>query len=150
MKKLPITDADAIEFGKVMRKTNLFASISIGLAEKILNRVNVYQYDKDEKVCRQGGEGDSFYVVKEGRLRVSVREGFVFSKVIASLAPGDCFGEMALLKRAPRNATVTCEENSKLFVLLADSFAQALGENPAFAEEMKKIASERGFELKHH
>ena len=148
MKKLPVTSADVVEFGKMVRKVNFFASMNMGLLEKILNRISLYQYDKGEKVCRQGGEGDSFYVVDQGRLKVSVREGFVFSRTLAYLAPGDCFGEMALLNRERRNATVSCEEDSKIFVLLADSFDQVLTENPAFAEEIKQLAAGRGFELK--
>jgi CRP-like cAMP-binding protein len=147
MKKIPVTGEDVAEFGKMVKKINFFSAMNMGLLEKILDRINLYQYFKGEKVCRQGDEGDSFYVVRDGRLKVSVREGFVFSKTLAHLVPEDCFGEMALLNRARRNATVTCEEDTRLFVLLADSFDQVLAENPAFAEEIKRLAAERGFEL---
>jgi CRP-like cAMP-binding protein len=149
MKKLPMTSAETLEFAKMVRKINFFASMNMGLLEKILDRINLYQYDKGEKVCRQGDAGDSFYVVYTGRLNVSVKKGFFSSsKQVAELNPGDCFGEMALLSRAPRNATVACENEAKLFVLLAASFDQVLGENQAFAQEIKRLAAERGFELK--
>lgn len=149
MKKLPMTNADTLEFASMVRKINFFASMNMGLLEKILNRINLYQYDKGEKVCRQGDTGDSFYVVYTGRLDVSVKKGlFSLSKTVATLNPGDCFGEMALLSRAPRSATVSCEAEAKLFVLLADNFDQVLEENPAFAKEIKQLAAERGFELK--
>lgn len=148
MKKLPMTDADTVQFTSMVRKISFFASMNMGLLEKILNRITLYQYDKGEKICRQGEDGDTFYVVSEGRLRVSVREGFVFSRTLAHLGPGDCFGEMALLNRAARNATVTCEEDSKLFILMVEHFDLALKENPVFYEEIKKLAAERGLELK--
>ena len=149
MKKLPLTDADTVEFAKIVKNIKFFASMKMGLLEKILNRISFYQYDKGERVCRQGDAGDSFYVVSSGRLSVNVKKGlFSFSKKAASLGPGDCFGEMALLSREPRSATVVCEEDTKLFVLLADNFDQVLAENPAFAEEIKSIAAGRGFELK--
>jgi CRP-like cAMP-binding protein len=149
MKKLTLTDADAVEFGKMVRKIKFFASMNMGLLERILNRITLFQYEKGEKICRQGEGGDSFYVVYSGRLGVSVKNGlFSFSRRVAELGPGDCFGEMALLTREPRNATVACEEDARLFVLLADNFDQVISENPAFSEEIKKLAAERGFELK--
>ncbi|MFA6433628.1 MAG: cyclic nucleotide-binding domain-containing protein [Elusimicrobiales bacterium] len=149
MKKLPLTDADAIQFTKMVKKINFFAAMNIGLLEKILNRINFYQYDSGERVCRQGEPGDTFFVVCEGRLKVSVREAFFLSRTLAHFGPGDCFGEMALLDRAPRSATVTCEESSKIFVLMGDHFDQVLAENPSFAQEIKNLAADRKFELAH-
>lgn len=149
MKKLPMTSAETMEFAKMVRKVKFFASMNMGLLEKILDRVSLYQYDKGEKVCRQGDTGNSFYVVYSGVLDVSVKKGlFSLSKQVASLNPGDFFGEMSLLSRAPRNATVSCASEAKLFVLLADNFDQVLNENPAFAQEIKRLAAERDFELR--
>lgn len=149
MKKLPLTDADTVLFTKMVKKINFFAAMNMGLLEKILSRINYYQYDSGEKVCRQGDTGDTFFVVAEGKLKVSVREAFFLSRTLSHFGPGDCFGEMALLERKPRNATVACEEDSKIFVLAADQFDQVLAENPAFKQEIKKLASDRQFELDH-
>jgi len=149
MKKLPLTDADTIIFTKMVKKINFFASMNMGLLEKILSRINYYQYDRGEKVCRQGDPGDTFFVISEGKLKVSVREAFFLSRTLATLGPGDCFGEMAMLERKPRNATVVCEEPSKIFVLSADHFDQVLAENPSFSQEIKKLAADRRFELDH-
>jgi CRP-like cAMP-binding protein len=149
MKKLPLTDADTVQFTKMVKKINFLASVNMGLLEKILHRIDLYQYDSGEKVCRQGEPGDTFYVVSEGRLKVSVREAFFLSRTLAHFGPEDCFGEMALLAREPRTATVICEENSKIFALQAAQFDQVLEENPSFAQEIKKLASVRRSELKH-
>jgi CRP-like cAMP-binding protein len=149
MNKLPLTDADTVQFTRMVKKINFFASMNMGLLEKILNRITYYQYKAGEKVCRQGDNGDTFYVVSEGKLKVSVREAFLFSRQLAVFGPGDCFGEMALLERKPRNATVTCDEDSKIFVLTADHFDQVLAENPSFKQEISRLASDRRFELDH-
>lgn len=149
MKKLAITDIETVQFTKIVKKIKLFAAMNMGLLEKVLSRINYYQCEKGEKVCKQGDPGDAFYVVNEGKLLVSVREAFLFSRTLAHLGPGDCFGEMALLTREPRNATVTCEEDSKIFVLMIDDFDQVLAENPAFSLEINKLASDRRFELDH-
>jgi len=149
MNKLPLTDADTVLFTKVVKKINFFASMNMGLLEKILARINYYQYAAGEKICKQGDPGDAFYVIGEGKLTVSIREAFLFSRTLATLSPGDCFGEMALLDRKPRNATVTSAEPSKVFVLTVEQFDQVLAENPAFKQEMKRLANDRQFEIDH-
>lgn len=149
MEKLPITDAETVQFTKIVRSIKFFANINLGVLEKILARVNYYKCGKGEKVCRQGDPGDAFYVINEGKLRVSIREAFFFSKTLAELGRGACFGEMALLTREPRSADVTCVEESRLFVLTVDDFDNVLAGNPTFAAEIRKIASDREFELRH-
>ena len=143
MKKLPLTDPETVHFTKMVKKINLFASMNMGLMEKILHRISYYQYDSGEKVCKEGDPGGTFYVVSEGKLKVSRKTGFLLSRTLAVLEAGDCFGEMALLDRKPRNATVSCQEPSRIFVLTADQFDQVIGENPAFKQEIKKLASGR-------
>lgn len=150
MQKLQMTDADIAEFTRLVREIKFFAAMNMGLLEKILAHVGIYAFKKGDNVCRQGDPGDSFYVVKEGKLKVSVREAFLFSRTVAWLGPGQCFGEMALLFGKPRNATVACEEDSKVFVLLAESFNEVLRQNPSFKAEINKLASDREFELIHN
>lgn len=89
-------------------------------------------------------------MIAEGKVSVNVKNGFFsLSKKVAELGPGNIVGEMSLLTRAPRTATLTCEEPSKVFVLLADHFDEALRQNPAFAQEIKNLAAGRKFELDH-
>ncbi|HAT73300.1 MAG TPA: hypothetical protein DCS63_10845 [Elusimicrobia bacterium] len=148
MKKMTISDGDFSEFLRIARKINFFSQMTLGWVEKILAFGMLYEYKKGEQVFRQGGPGDSFYIIHSGKLAVTVKSGFFsFPKKVAVLGPGDFFGEMALIDRAPRTATVTCEEPSKLFILLADHFDEAFKGNPAFADEVRRTISERKFGL---
>lgn len=149
MKKLPFTDEESVLFTRAVRRINFFEKLNMGLLEEILKRLVYYQYEKGEKVCQQGGPGDAFYVIAAGKLNVSVREAFFFSKNLATLGPGDCFGEMALLDRKPRSATVACEEESRIFVLTVDEFDKVVAENPSFKQEMKRLATDRQYEIDH-
>ena len=148
MQKLRLSEYDTVQFTSMVRRIKLFANMQMGLLEKILAWVSLCRYKKGEKICRQGETGDSYFVVYEGRVSVTVRKWLLFSRRVAVLGPGDCFGEMALLRQAPRNATVTCLEETRVFVLLAEHFHDALKGNAAFAEEIKKLALEREFEDK--
>lgn len=145
MEKLRIREFDTVQFTKMVRKIKLFSSMRMDLLEKILAWVGLYGYKKGEKICRQGEIGESFFVVYEGKVSVSVKQLGLFSKQIALLGPGECFGEMSLLMRTRRTATVTCEEDTRVFVLLSDNFNAALEGNADFAEEMRRLAAERGF-----
>lgn len=73
-------------------------------------------------VVQQGEHGDTFYVIARGAFDVYVNDAFV-----ERLAPGDYFGEIALLTHAPRTATVVAHEPSRVFALDAETFEALLG-----------------------
>ncbi len=79
----------------------------------------------------EGSAGHEFFVIVEGTARVS-RKG----KRIATLGPGGAFGELALLEKAPRNATVTAETPMELVVLGQREFAGIIDEVPGFARKI--------------
>jgi CRP-like cAMP-binding protein len=150
MKRLSITPADTVQFSQIVRKLHFFGSMNMMMLEKILDGIQVFEYGRGEKVCVQGEAGDSFFVVQKGRLVVSVKRGTLsLPKKVATLGPGDCFGEMALLHQAPRNATVACIALSRIFILPGRHFRAVLEQNPEFSKEINELADTRQFELDH-
>jgi CRP-like cAMP-binding protein len=150
MKRLSITPADTVQFSRIVRGLKFFASMNMVMLERILEGLHFVECDRGEKVCLQGEVGDTFFVVQQGSLAVSVRKGRLsWSKQVATLGPGDCFGEMALMFQAPRNATVACRSTSRLFVLTSSHFRAVLDQNPEFAKEITSLAEARQFELDH-
>lgn len=71
----------------------------------------------------QGDPSDAFYVILEGAADVRID-----GKPVRTLAPGDWFGEIALLHSVPRTATVTTTTESKLWSLGRDAFLMTLGD----------------------
>jgi CRP-like cAMP-binding protein len=77
-------------------------------------------------IARQGEIGTGFFVVFSGVVRV-VRDG----GVVARLGPGEFFGELSVLDRMPRNASVVAEEPTTCLALASWDFAKGLLQQPA-------------------
>ncbi len=77
-------------------------------------------------IARQGEIGTGFFVVIEGGVRV-VRDG----QVVARLGPGEFFGELSVLDRMPRNASVAAETPTSCLALASWDFEKVLLEQPA-------------------
>ena len=74
-----------------------------------------------EVVVAEGDPGDRFYLIEKGTAEV-IKGGVVFGR----LGPGDAFGEIALLRDVPRQATVRALEDLHLCALERDVFLDAV------------------------
>lgn len=94
---------------EILHEMPLFRSVTYQELVRVLNITHVRQYAEGERVVDEGDEGDELFVVLTGRVRVHSGEG-----LITELGPGQHFGEMALIDKAPRSASVTALTESKL------------------------------------
>src|ERR671910_1004070 len=122
----------------LLRSVPIFAPLSIGTLENISCRLSEMDVPAGQAVVREGQAGDRFYVIAEGEFDVSCLGGS-----FPSLADGDVFGEIALLRDVPRTATVTARTDGRVFALDRDAFLTAVGGHRFSARTVDKIASER-------
>lgn len=94
--------------------------------------------EPEEPLCEQGAVGDSFWIIRSGRVRVE-RDG----RPIAELGPGNWFGEGALLDGGPRSATVIARSEMSLFEISAASFRYLLERDPEMAQRIADVARSR-------
>lgn len=149
MKKLEIGATELGLLAHMLRKVEFFTPLTVGQLEKVLPSVMLYSYETGERVFAQGQKGDAFYIIYKGSVSVRLKRWLVLSKTVATLKEGDFVGEIALISDEPRTASVVCDEPTLLFTLIADDFKFVLGENPAAAEEMRRIAARRKFDTSH-
>lgn len=84
-----------------------FARVDKDAIRRIVARIEMLPVVAGEVIIRQGEVGDSFYIIRNGRCRVVGYKSVMDDTVeIATLGPGDSFGEEALIRGTPRNATI--------------------------------------------
>lgn len=90
--------------------------------EFVLEHAEHRWFPERAAILQQGDPGDRFYILLEGAVRV-VRDG----ETVASLGPGDFFGETALLLDMPRNATVQASEHALTWSITRAAFQRLVG-----------------------
>ena len=83
---------------------------------------------------REGDAGDAVYLIVRGKVRVFVGGGERPEQVLNELGPGACIGEMAVLDREPRSATVRALERTRALRVPGDGFKRVMGERPEMSE----------------
>jgi len=89
-------------------------------------------------LAREGSAGREFYVILDGKASVSIG-----GRDVATLGPGDFFGEMALLDQGPRVATVTADSSMEVAVLDPREFSTLIEEHPGVARKILKGLAQR-------
>ncbi|MBT3377802.1 MAG: cyclic nucleotide-binding domain-containing protein [Lentisphaerae bacterium] len=109
-----------------LAQTPLFADLSEEGLLAVAQSMTVSTIRKGTLVIREGDCGDLLFVVHSGEVVVSKETETGHRAVVATLAEGEVFGEIALLDRVPRTATVTASCTTELFILPRISFDELL------------------------
>ena len=105
-----------------------------GLAEEDLERLHAMSHTTTIPagtfLMREGEPGDTLYIIIDGELEILKSQGGT-ERVIATRGPGEVIGEMAVLQRAPRFASVRTLRDSRLFMIDHDTLATLLSQSPS-------------------
>jgi cAMP-dependent protein kinase regulator len=120
-KKIPKTD-DAIEkIHERLSSAFMFMSLDEKDMKVVIDAMDQQDVKAGETVIQEGEPGEVLYIVESGSLSChKLIDGS--EKFLKNFAPGDVFGELALLYNAPRAATIRAESDGKLWVLDRGTF----------------------------
>jgi CRP/FNR family cyclic AMP-dependent transcriptional regulator len=104
----------------------LFHGIDAHGVAMLAEKATTVEFPAGHVIARQGEIGTGFFVIVDGGVRV-IRDG----ATVAQLGPGDFFGELSILDRMPRNASVTADEATTCLALASWDFDAVLLEQPA-------------------
>jgi hypothetical protein len=120
----------------------LFSPLPATTLERLAARLRPVAADASTELVREREEGDLFYVIASGTVEVS--QG---AHHVATLGPGDYFGEIALLHDVPRVATCTAQSNVELYTLERERFVSAVSGHSTSAAEAEGVMRQRLSEL---
>lgn len=89
----------------LLHRMPIFATMSDQDLDLLLSRLRLERHPAGRMIVRQGEMGDRFYIVRRGHVEVTQRDEKGVTRIVNQLDRGDYFGEVALLRDQPRNAT---------------------------------------------
>jgi Mechanosensitive ion channel/Cyclic nucleotide-binding domain len=129
----------------ILRQQPLFRCLSDEQLDALLPRGRVVHFGRDEKLIKQGEDGDSMFVLVDGQATVVV-EGNSGPTPVAFLRSGDCLGEMSLLTGERRRATVIAQTDCEVVEIGKPVLAKSLKENPALLAQLSELLARRQLE----
>ena len=94
-------------------------------------------------VMREGEAAAIAYVVEDGELEIRKRAEDGAERVLSRLGPGEWAGELGVLLRLPRSATVVAVRDSRLRVVTEQNLAHVIAEHPAETERLLRQLAQR-------
>ncbi len=115
----------------ILGQSELFQDLSMDDLEKVREIAHDKFFLENEIIFREGDEGDALYLIIEGTVRVErgqagMEQTAGTMNVIAILHPGNVFGEMAIMDRDKRSATVAANESVKALEIRREDFDELL------------------------
>ena len=110
----PPAEAADMDERELLRSVPIFSELSDQDITSLARVATRRRYPKDTVVFFENEEGDFFFMILEGRIKVTILGDDGREIILSMLGPGDFFGEMALLDNEPRSATAIAVEDSEL------------------------------------
>jgi CRP/FNR family cyclic AMP-dependent transcriptional regulator len=122
----------------LIRKVPLFARCSRAELKEIATLADEIDLREGKEMTREGSPGREFFVLLEGTADVKKN-----SRKVNTLGPGDFFGEIALVSREPRTATVIATSPVRALVITDRSFRRLLDDAPQVQTKVMEAMAER-------
>ncbi len=101
------------------------------------------EFDPGQVIFHEGDQGRHVYVIKSGTVEVLAERPDGSQEVIRRLGSGDHFGEMALLRKAPRSATVQTVTAVQVFKMSPSNFMALYTSLPGLRDHFQKVMQSR-------
>jgi voltage-gated potassium channel len=128
---------DFIVTWHLVAKVPLFQRLSAARIAAVAAILKPLRIEAGDQVVRRGESADAMYFILSGDLEVETMTGGV------TLRAGEFFGEMALLERGQRSATVVARTSCDLLILQASDFRHLLLSSPDLEAEIRRVAADR-------
>jgi hypothetical protein len=122
----------------LLRQVPFFRPLPFAIVECLASDLQSATYEPGDTIIRDGEPGERFYIIAEGQARAT-KDG----KQLREMDAGESFGEIALLRRIPRTATVTALSRLEVRTLARETFLAGVTGNPESVERAEDVVSTR-------
>jgi len=132
-----------MEEQELLRTVPIFSELTDGDIASLSRLASRRRFPKDTVVFFENEEGDFFFMILDGRIKVTILGDDGREVILSMLGPGDFFGEMALLDNEPRSATAIAVEETELLSLHRTDFQTVLTDNRSITIALIKVLTAR-------
>lgn len=125
----------------------MFSMVSTDDLRVVAQALEMQEYFRGDRVFEINQQGDYLYLLVSGRIGISIEQDPSSREFIATLGPGECFGEMNLLDDLPRSATAQVLEDSTVLALEKTRLKRLIQSYPDISIGMLRSLSLRIREL---
>ena len=122
----------------ILKKVSVFDDVHDEDLEKIASALEQKEVVAGQTIFKKNEDGDTLYIVADGKVRVH-DEGHVLGR----LEDGEVFGEFSLFDHETRSASVTAEENTRLYALGQDAFYRLMATKSSVIHGVMKVLIKR-------
>jgi CRP/FNR family transcriptional regulator, cyclic AMP receptor protein len=123
------------EFAK---SSKLFGFLDDAGRQRLMDAAREERFDAGDVVCKEGEAGEVFWVILEGQARIMV-EDIAEEKQVATLGPGQFFGEISAVLNQPRTATAIAESQLTTLAFDREPVLAVLADYPKVKEIVGKV-----------
>ncbi len=123
-----------------LTKFDVFAGLPAEQQEKLAGTVKDWSAEAGDTLIKRGGSSFQLYAIESGAVHVC-KDG----DPVATVSEGEVVGEIGVLKRGLRKATVEVAEDAKGFFLTNSQVEMLRRETPDFEQQLERLAEQRGY-----
>jgi CRP-like cAMP-binding protein len=126
-----------------LKNTALFGELSDDALKALAQKASTHRLAKDAVLMKKGETGDSLFLIHSGWVKIVTEDSKGDELIINKCGPGENIGEMALLDRGPRSATVIALEDVEVLELKQEVFQEIIDQRPDVALGVIRSYSKR-------
>ena len=133
----------SLAISELLRRSTLFGELSPTELEALARAAELREFARDEVIFAMFEPADGLYLLTGGRVKVCISTSEGKELIIATLGPGQFFGEMALLDDEPRSASVVAQLPTTAYRIHRSDFDRLVEAHPSIARKLMRELSLR-------
>lgn len=135
---------DSVARAQFLSRVEVLSNLPAVTMAELTQKMVEERFPAGAWIIRQGNEGDKLYLMRSGTAEV-ISEDFGRHEFLRRLNPGDVFGEVALITKQPRTASVRALEDVRVLSLSKEDFDRAIDVHAAFKDRLLEVFFSRRF-----